>query len=208
MLNPRSHLYSLAVSLWHARWSWGASTSASTWTGEHQTLWTGVRSSAWTWISDRSSIYSRYRSDTNVKWIEPKIFTRLRYVPWHSRVTISSQYHLWARAQCSYMPNNIAVLLITRYYDARYLGDDPEIDLEPFGRWFVLGAPADSVRLVDSSVPLVASLVPLGRKTRRRRYLPILDLSGDHSKRTTGIAVCVRYMVHTIWVLIDWLIFV
>lgn len=65
-----------------------------------------------------------------------------------------------------------------------YLGRHSEIHLQPFGGRLKLGAPAATVRLVETSEALAAGRVPVGGIRRRRRDLRVGHGARRQSQRT------------------------
>lgn len=70
------------------------------------------------------------------------------------------------------------------------LGGYSKVNLQPLWGRLVLAAPSEAIWLVDPRIPLVAPLVPFLGVCGAGCDLPILDLSRDHSKRSTRLTSC------------------
>jgi len=70
------------------------------------------------------------------------------------------------------------------------LSNDAEVDPQPLRRRLVSRAPSEPVRHVDTTVALGTASVPLGRVDRRRRHLPVADLTRYHAYWRHLMASC------------------
>lgn len=76
-----------------------------------------------------------------------------------------------------------------------YLGGHSKVNLQPFWRRFIPGAPPSSVDLINPGIPFMAVLIPLLRVSWRGGQLPVLDFTGYHSQRHAVITVCAKCKV-------------